>query len=663
MIGLGKFGLPFGLSMMARGHRVIGLDLDEGRVRAAQDLLSRVCQGDAADTLVLEQLGFQDLNHVVLGVGGSMAASILAALNLTNTHKVMAVAVKAPQHIAFTFVPDSRTPLRKGDTLVLIGKPEALLGLKSQMSCSTGIIRPAGGVAMFAPLPTPREMAAWDRAAVALGLPEVLLMENAARAAAVVLAEWYGAVAGKRVLLFMGAGNNGGDAACLARHLHDAGAEVMVLHTRPLGSYKGCTGQHLRLARNCGVQFLPVAAWPSRFRDSAWLRPDVVVDGLLGTGFGGALRDLEAGLVEQINQLGQRAFVLALDIPSGLDGMTGRPSPTAVRAQATATFAAAKPGLIMPDAARYVGRLRVCDIGMPRSVREGLPPSFRLITESVLRTLPQPGALWHKGRAGHVVVAGGSEGLCGAPHLAALGALRTGAGLVTVAAPGPLLESIRGGTPDIMSLNLGPGWDAQGAGIISPLLNRAGGLVCGPGIGRTPEVVAFLAGLLAMPDRPPTVIDADALFALAGDPALMAFVRSDDILTPHPGEAALLLGLDNTDGRGSLSVQADRPSALAELTRLAPCIWVLKGAGTLIGRREEVVSVCPVAAPNLAVGGAGDVLAGCLAALLAQRMPPELAACAGVMLHARAGQHLAQAYPHRGNTASEIAHALAVARG
>jgi NAD(P)H-hydrate epimerase len=502
-------------------------------------------------------------------------------------------------------------------------------------------------------------MAAWDKAAVALGIPEMLLMENAARAAACVLFETFGPVAGRHVLLFMGAGNNGGDAACLARHLRDAGAETLVLHTRPLGHYRGITAQHLRLARRCGVTFLPAAAWPARFGNSLWQRPDVVVDGLIGTGFSGLLRDPEAGLVEQINQLGRRAYILALDIPSGLDGMTGRPSPVAVRATATACFAAAKPGLVVPEAAPYTGCLHVRDIGLPRLVRESLPPSFRLIEADLLRCLPEPGALWHKGRAGHVVVAGGSEGLCGAPHLAALGALRAGAGLVTVAAPGPLIEAIRGAVPEIMSHALGASWGPDSGPALAALLARAQALVLGPGLGRSPEAGQALASILALPDRPPAVIDADALSVLASTPSCLSLLRRDDMLTPHPGEAASLLNRDNSQGRGSLSVQADRCAALRELLALAPSIWVLKGAGTLIGRQGDPVSLCPLAAPNLAVGGSGDVLAGCAAALIAQRLAPDLAACAAVLLHAKAGRWLAERYPHRGNLASDIAAALA----
>ncbi len=199
---------------------------------------------------------------------------------------------------------------------------------------------------LFPPLPLPAEMRQWDAEAMALGLPEELLMENAARAAFDVLREYQPQLTGLRVWLLMGSGNNGGDAACLARHLLDAGAEPLVLHTRPLASCKGACGKHVRIARAAGVVF-------ERWRPAVFQRavqPHILVDGLLGTGFSGQLRPDALELVRSVNSLQSRPFVLALDIPSGLGGRTGLPMPEAVRATATVSFAAAKPGLALPDA-------------------------------------------------------------------------------------------------------------------------------------------------------------------------------------------------------------------------------------------------------------------------------------------------------------------------
>lgn len=515
--------------------------------------------------------------------------------------------------------------------------------------------------AMFTPLPTPSEMARWDRAAVDLGLPELLLMENASREALHVLRQLRGPLTGQRVLLFMGGGNNGGDAACLARHLLDAGAAPLVLHTRPLAAYRGVTARHLALARRCGVPFGLAAGWPGRYHATPWSQPDIVVDGLLGTGFAGGLRPPLLDLVRHINTLGERAFVLALDVPSGLSGLSGRPCPEAVRARATVTFEAAKPGLVLPEAAPYVGKLHVRPIGIPALVRREMAASYQLITRRIVQALPVPEAGWHKGRAGHVAIVGGSPGLTGAPHLAALGALRSGAGLVTVAAPEGLAADIKGNAPDVMLRPLagpgnGQGWLPAMAEGLAAFTAQSSALVLGPGLGREPDTTAFVAAILSLPQRPPTVVDADALRALRIRPEALRALRPEDVLTPHPGEAADLLGLSPAD------IQADRFAALAKLMELAPCVWLLKGAGTLVGRAGEPVSVLPLAVPQLAVGGSGDVLAGCLGALMGQRVPAFVAACAAARLHAEAGLLLAGRFPQRGNTASDIAAALPEAR-
>jgi NAD(P)H-hydrate epimerase len=509
----------------------------------------------------------------------------------------------------------------------------------------------------FPPLPTPAEMALWDEAAAALGLPEMLLMENAAREALHVLEKHVGTLCGKRVLLYMGAGKNGGDAACLARLLRDQGAHTLVLHTRPLGFYRGATARHVRLARVCGVPFLPAFA-PENRRPAQWRRPDIVVDGLLGTGFSGQLKEQTRILVDAINMMGEHCTVFALDLPSGLDPMSGRPCPVAVRAHATACLEAAKPGLVLPEAAPYTGQLYVRRIGIPASVIHAHPPSHRLLDASCASTLPGAATGAHKGTFGHVVVLGASEGLTGAAHLAALAALRTGCGLVSVAAPGGLCAEIQAGMPEIMTLPLGRGrsWkdalDNGAAGEMPSLAARADALVAGPGMGRSPEAAAALSALLRLPRRPPMVLDADALALLAQGILPFDGLNAGDILTPHPGEAGSLLGI------GAKRVQEDRFAAMRELCALHPALWILKGAGSLIGRQGRPVLIAPHHVPCLAVGGSGDVLAGCIGSLLARGCAASLAAAYGVWLHIRAGMLLEEAFPGRGNLASEIAHML-----
>ena len=482
------------------------------------------------------------------------------------------------------------------------------------------------------PLPLPHEMQQWDKQAVELGILPEILMENAAAAAFRQLSALCPRLAGKQVWLLMGSGNNGGDAACLARYLLDAGACPHVFHTRPLEHYRNETAYHLRTALTCGVPFLPVAA----LTETPLPHPDILVDGLLGTGFSGQLRDDARRLVSFVNELSPRPLILSLDVPSGLDATSGLPCPEAVKADMTVSFA------------------------MPAKVREEGPCSFRLLDGHALTLLPAMTAASYKNTYGHILVMGGRPGMCGAGHLAARGALRSGAGLVTAAMPAAGEDQVRMGWPEIMTLPLGdPGnrdWPAQLPDDLRQRLHQCRALIIGPGMGRGQDSHAFLAALLKEPERPACVFDADALMLLAGDPALLAALGPGDILTPHPGEAAALLHCPGS------AVQQDRMAALKALCAAVPAAIVLKGAGTLVGQRDCPTGLSPLDVPQLAMGGSGDVLAGCTAALLArlQESPraAHQAACLAVALHAAAGRILARTHPHRGNVAGELADAL-----
>lgn len=286
------------------------------------------------------------------------------------------------------------------------------------------------------------------------------------------------------------------------------------------------------------------------------------------------------------------------------------------------------------------------------------PPDARLLDETCLAFLPKIPANAYKNIFGHVLVIGGTPQYSGAANLAARAALRAGAGLVSVAAPAGAVRDIKNGLPEIMTLPLGKPanstWPKKIPEALSAALERCTALVTGPGMGRGPDSAAFLAALLCLPKRPPAVIDADALVIIANQPELRQKLLPRDILTPHPGEAAALLRTN------AVSIQSDRFTALDWLCRLAPCAVILKGAGTLAGQAPKPVLVSPYDVPQLAVGGSGDVLAGCLGALLAARHYPDslVVAGMGIVLHALAGKTLAAAFPARGNTAGEIADAI-----
>ncbi|AGW14237.1 bifunctional ADP-dependent NAD(P)H-hydrate dehydratase/NAD(P)H-hydrate epimerase [Megalodesulfovibrio gigas] len=509
-----------------------------------------------------------------------------------------------------------------------------------------------------AALCTPAEMARWDREAMAFGIPGEMLMENASREALHVLLEETGDPAGKRILLFAGHGNNGGDAFCMARHLHDQGAHVRLYHTKPPHAHTGETAFHMKLAQQAGVpmQFLDMPS--QELLHDPHFEPDIVVDGLLGTGLTGEMRPPFPLLVRAINALRHRAFVFAIDIPSGLDGHTGRPCPDAVRAHATATFAAVKTGLAMPAAREYTGRLHVRHIGIPRQIKDRYPAGQRRMGRAMFRLLRQPAAALHKGTAGHVCIIGGSPGMSGAPALAAMGALRAGAGLVTIACPGAIVQELKSQLPEAMCLGLtagatcSGGWDEGCLDALREHLPRFDALVVGPGLGRHPDTEAFVRVLHLLGDRPPTVWDADALFWIARNPDWLNRHTPADVLTPHPGELARLL-----QGCG-LEMGEDRFINARTLRARLPGVLVAKDAGTVVVSGDEPAYYCDVAAPCLATGGSGDVLAGCLGALMGLGHPPLEAACLAVLLHAEAGRLLETDYPYRGNLAREIADAL-----
>ncbi|WP_419787811.1 NAD(P)H-hydrate dehydratase [Pseudodesulfovibrio sp.] len=504
---------------------------------------------------------------------------------------------------------------------------------------------------MLLPLPTPAEMASWDRDTINSGIPGLALMEAASRESFDVLRDAFGPVDGAVAYCFAGSGNNGGDAFALARQLHEHGAEVIIYHSKPASRYSGDAGTNLNWAKAVGVTAIHLDdADPDILP-----QPDIIVDGLLGTGFDGELSPAFLKLVHAINRLGERAFVLSVDIPSGLNGYTGFPCPEAVMADATVTFQAAKLGMALPGASGFTGELFIRPIGITLVAMEAHPTKFQLISQTAMNAIPTPNYAMHKGSAGRVLIAGGSPGLTGAPHLAALGALRSGAGLVTVACPAGLADSIKGGAPEIMTLPLGKGteWTPD---MTDKLLERAEGvdaLVIGPGLGRGSGATRFIKTCVPHCSCR-TVLDADALYALAEYPELLADLPPTTIVTPHPGEMARML---NTT---TAQVQADRFAAIDHFVRLCPATLILKGAGTLVADRSTTC-LSPFAEPNLAVGGSGDVLSGLLGTLLSQGLGQLQAACIGVYWHGLAGHMLKENFPLRGNIASEIAHMLPMA--
>jgi NAD(P)H-hydrate epimerase len=494
------------------------------------------------------------------------------------------------------------------------------------------------------PLPDAEQMRAADRWAIEeRGVASLELMERAGTGLASTVA---GVAPEGPVAVVCGKGNNGGDGLVAARLLRGSGRDVDVLVTAPLDEFQGDALANL--------QRLP--GEPPRALDASGLPADaaVVVDAVLGTGFAGEPRGAALAGIEAIEAAA--APVVAADVPSGVDASTGVVRGKAVHATATATFHAAKPGLWIAPGKYHAGEVRVIPIGIPQDAP--IEPTVGLIRHAVLDCIPrrQPG--WTKFKSGHVLVAGGSKGLTGAPCLVAEAAMRAGAGYVTACIPGSLSLVFETRLLEVMTHAL-PDDDgslsAAGAEqVLEQARRRGGALVIGPGVGRRDGAAEF-ARSLAAGAPVPVVLDADGLNAHAGELARLAHRGAPTVLTPHAGELGRLMGVE------SAAIERERLRHVREAAQLAQSVVVLKGDDTLVAAPDGTVAVNWGASAALATAGTGDVLAGVIGAVLARGLDPFTAACAGVHLHGLAGRRAAERHGLDGVVASDVIAALPLA--
>ncbi len=511
------------------------------------------------------------------------------------------------------------------------------------------------------PVLTADEMRRADRRTIEeIGLPGAVLMENAGAAVAGAIAERYPGC--RRVVVLCGRGNNGGDGFVVARRL-GARAQAVLLGTRD--GVQGDARLHLTAFERSGGRLAVVAeepAWPEAL--ALLEQADLLVDAVLGTGLRAEPVGLPALAIGALRARFEAGVpVVAVDLPSGLPSDSGACDWPSVRATLTVTFAAPKRCHVLPPACDALGELRVAGIGIPaEAVAASGPSLFLLEDEDAAGAFPlrMPGA--HKGEFGHVLIVAGSIGKTGAAVLAAGGALRSGAGLVTIATPEPCLPLVAPARPEAMTEPLAAtraGGLAEGA--LERLLALAGerdAAVIGPGLGQDPSTRALVQAFVrACPV--PLVLDADALNALAataGQPAALASLRrtAPTILTPHPGEMARLVG------RTTREVQAARPETAVALARETGAVVVLKGERTLVAEPAGRAAVSATGNPGMATGGTGDVLAGVTGALLA-RQGALLSATAAVVVHGRAGDIAAGQRGQEGMTAGDLVEALPAA--
>ncbi len=493
------------------------------------------------------------------------------------------------------------------------------------------------------PLAEVAALQAADRDALAAGIPVATLMGRAGAAVARTARAALGGTAGRRVVALAGKGHNGGDAlealARLARW--GAGAEALVT-----GEVAGLDPEGRRCVAAVRAAGGRVRQASAALADALLASADLVLDGLLGTGSAGAPRGSVAELIAAANRAA--APVVAVDIPSGVDGATGAVAGEAVHALATVTFQAAKPGHVLPPGNERVGRLEVADIGLPLAAgRWGISEAADLVD-----LVPIPRAELHKRSRGVLLVVAGSSGMGGAPTLVGRAARRAGAGLLVLAIPASVAERVGAAVPEALTVAL-----PEADGGMTPAaveacrrwLDEASALAMGPGLGRSDATVAAVRALLAA-YQGPAVVDADGLYAL-GTGGPLAERTAPTLVTPHAGEFVRLA----PQQQGTrLHRAADRAAAWGVTV-------LLKGNDTVIADPDGRLVVNPTGTPVLASGGTGDVLTGLVGALLAQRLAPFDAARLGAWVHGRAGTLAARALSVVSVAAGDVADHLPAA--
>ncbi len=492
-----------------------------------------------------------------------------------------------------------------------------------------------------------------------IGIPGVVLMENAGRGVAEEIIQRFATTEASDVLIIAGKGNNGGDGYVIARHLLNKGWNVKTLVLAARDAIKGDAAVNLFALENCGGQVdfvLNAEALQTSLATAGG--STLLVDAIFGTGLTRPAQGLYLKAVEWLNQ--QASPVVAVDIPSGIDASNGRVLGVAVKASVTVTFAFPKVGLVSYPGAGLVGELVTVDIGIPEQVAGQIPTNCLLIDGAEAgRLLPVRNQDGHKGTFGHLLVVAGSTGKCGAAVMAAESGLRGGAGLVTLACPQSVQPTIASRLSEVMTVPMADVNGETSLLALDALLTLAEGkqaLAIGPGLGLGEET-SDLIRRLVQDSALPMIIDADGLAALSGHTHLLdCQTGRQTILTPHPGEMARLTGLSVAE------IQADRFTVARDFAVRYHVVLVLKGARTLVASPDGQVHVNSTGHAGLASGGMGDVLTGLIGSLLAQGLTALDAATLGAYLHGLAADRLLATFGDAGLLATDVIYELPAAR-
>ena len=478
---------------------------------------------------------------------------------------------------------------------------------------------------------TPEEMKDFDRFTIEeLGVLQEILMENAGRSV-------YSAIKGLyeypledvSAVVVAGRGNNGGDGLVVARYLSQEVDELFVYLIGKKADLKGSPLRNLEILEKMGIEIIEVDEIDEEMEDSV-LGADIVVDALFGTGFRGKAEGIYAELIDIINA--SDAFIASVDIASGVNARTGEVTSDAVIADITVTMAFPKTGHFLYPGKLFTGELIVADIGIPRSLAEGMIKRATVEEDDVREILPVRLGNEHKGDVGRVLVIAGSRGFTGAASLTSMASMRMGAGLTYLAIPESLNPILEAKVTEVITLPVAEVDGSISEDAVDRLLDEGkyDSIAIGPGLSRKESAVRAVSRLLEK-YRGPLVIDADGVWALKGKLELLKGREVPPILTPHPGELGHLLDLTPDE------INRRRMEVASQFAVKHGVVLVLKGAPTVIGTPGGFLWINTTGNPGLASGGTGDVLTGMIASLLAQGVPPVESAIAGVYLHGLAG--------------------------
>ena len=499
---------------------------------------------------------------------------------------------------------------------------------------------------------TPEQMRQLDRRTIDdAGIPGSILMERAGSGFVGHLEHTMGPIKHKTITILCGKGNNGGDGLVIARLLHRLRANVRVIMlATPSELSKDAKTMYRRFVKAAKASAIRV--FSSKEQAQALIcESHIVIDALLGTGLAADVTGRYAEAIECINT--SHCPVVAVDVPSGLHAETGTILGHAVHASSTVTFGLPKLGLFQRSGIDLSGSIHIVDIGIPLTYVDALHTGISLITPDFVRaSIPARHASDHKGTFGHAGIIAGSIGKTGAASMTAKAALRIGAGLVTVAVPSSVNDIVESQVVEAMTCPM-PETKAKtlarsGLERLSSFMASRTAVAIGPGLSTHPETVELVQTMMSRLDRP-SVLDADALNALAGRASILTSCKIPPILTPHPGEMSRLV-----TGATAQSVNADRIGTALRFARDRGVCVVLKGARTVVARPDGTAAICPTGNSGMATAGTGDVLTGIIVGLLAQKLTSWEASCAGTYLHGVAGDLAASDKGHAGMIAGDV---------